>query len=137
MENQRDYMHIVSKYYPDGNLTKLVMEQINLSEELIRDIAMSILATITYCHKDLGIIISNLNPEHFVIDRGISKSHTRLVNMNHFINKSWARLTVKEMKRRLSFITNTGQSMQGDENKHLDLISFQALFLAPEQILFS
>ena len=114
MENQRDYLHIVSKYYPEGNLTKLVMEKlykVEIDEDYIRGLAMSILGTITYCHKDLGIIIGNLNPESIVLDNGVSKHHTRLVNLNHFISNTRVTLNVKEMKRRLSFLTNTGDRM--------------------------
>lgn len=83
MENQRDWIHLVSDYYPEGNLSQLILKKVNFREHELVNIIRGILAAITYCHFNLNLIIANLNPEGIVCEFNAKEYHTRVVSFNH------------------------------------------------------
>lgn len=82
-ENQRDWVHVVMDYYPEGNLSDYIFNKVTFKEHEMVNIIRGILAAITYCHYNLKIIIGNLNPEIIVCDFACKAYHTRLVNLNN------------------------------------------------------
>ena len=84
-ENQRDWVHLVSEYYPGGNLADKICAKVNFKEHELVNIIRGILAAITYCHYNLNMAIGNLNPEGIVCDFKAKAYHTRVVNFNHHL----------------------------------------------------
>jgi len=82
-ENQRDWVHVVTDYYPGGSLNDYLVNKVIFKEHEIVNMIRGILAAITYCHFNLRIIIGNLNPEGIVCDFKSKAYHTRVVNFNH------------------------------------------------------
>ena len=63
MQEQIDKIHLISEYYPEGNLYDLMMEKAYFEEHEVQQIVKGLLSIIWYCHSELGIVLSNLNPE--------------------------------------------------------------------------
>ena len=120
-------MHVVSEYYPGGNLSNYIMEKVNFKEHELVNIVRGILAAITYCHMNLKLIIGNLNPEGIVCDYKAKAYHTRVVSFNHCMEGPFTYLRERTHKVNLDRIST---------NKDASRVAFQALFLAPEQVLF-
>ena len=85
MENQRDWVHVVTDYYPDGTLEDYIFKKLEFREHEIAAIVRGILAGITYCHYNLKVIIGNLNPQGIVCDFKAAPHHTRIVSFNNLI----------------------------------------------------
>lgn len=103
------------------------MEKVNFKEHEIVNIVRGILSAITYCHMNLKLIIGNLNPEGIVCDYKSKPYHTRVVSFNHCIEGNFKYVRHRMHKLYLDAIST---------NSDYSLVSFQAFFLAPEQVLF-
>ena len=82
-ENQRDWVHLVSEYYPEGNLSDMIMDKVNFKEHEMVNIIRGVLSAITYCHMSLNLVIANLNPEGIACEFKTKEYHTRVVNFSH------------------------------------------------------
>ena len=118
---------MVTEYHPGGNLSNYIMEKVNFKEHEIVNIVRGILSAITYCHMNLKLIIGNLNPEGIVCDYKSKPYHTRVVSFNHCIEGSFRYVRHRMHKLYLDSISTNGD---------YSIVAFQALFLAPEQVLF-
>ena len=84
MQNQLDWVHMVTDYYPEGSLNDLLMRKGNtLKEYEIQKIAKSLLSAISCCHTELGIVHTNLNPDSIAVQFKEKMYHTRLINLSH------------------------------------------------------
>jgi serine/threonine protein kinase len=52
-------------------------------EQDICQFTKSILSGIIYCHKELKIVIGNLNPETVILDLKAGKFSIRIINLTH------------------------------------------------------
>ena len=123
MENQRDWVHLVTDYYPGENLMDHICSKVNFKEHELVNIIRGILSAITYCHMNLRLIIGNLNPESIVCDFRTKYYHTRVVNFNHII--MGACTYVRQRIHKLNLQRTTGV-------KDNSPVTFAAMFLAPE-----
>ena len=59
---------MVTEYYPEGNINELLMRKGNTFKEYeLQKLVKSLLSTISYCHTELGIVHSNLNPDSIAV----------------------------------------------------------------------
>lgn len=122
-ENQRDWVHIVTDYYPEGNLADYIAKKVFFKEHEMVNIIRGILSAITYCHFNLLTIIGNLNPEAIVCDFSCKEYHTRIVNFNHRLEAPYRYFRERMHKLFLERVTSLKESVP---------LNFAALYLAPE-----
>ena len=127
MQNQIDRIHLVTEYYPEGNLCDLMMDKVTFEEHEVQQIVKGLLSIIWYCHSELGIVLSNLNPESVAYQSINDTYHVRLINFSHHFKGSQIFLSDRQLKDRLNRVTGLGD---------YDCATFPALFMAPEQINF-
>ena len=128
MQNQLDWIHVVTDYYPEGSLNDMLMRRGNTFKEYeLQKLAKSLLSAVSYCHTELGIVLTNLNPESVAAQFKDKMYHTRLINLSHHFKGTEKMIADRELKDRLGLITNIGDH---------DTVKFPAFFMAPEQVNF-
>ena len=108
MQNQLDWVHMVTDYYPEGSLNDLLMRKGNtLKEYEIQKIAKSLLSAISCCHTELGIVHTNLNPDSIAVQFKDKMYHTRLINLSHHFKGTHKNISQQQLKDRLSLVSKT------------------------------
>ena len=103
MQNQLEWIHIVTDYYPEGTLNDLFIRRgNNFKEYELQKLIKSLLSAISYCHTELGIVYQNLNPESIAVQIKDRMYHTRLINFSHHFKGTENLISNLEMKSRMS-----------------------------------
>ena len=66
-------IYLLYEYFPDGNLFDYISNNQKLNEKKSRQIIFQIINALNYCHLN-RIILSNLSPEHIVIQNKTNKN---------------------------------------------------------------